>query len=69
MGHTKPEMLGDLAGELQIVTSRWADVKTPRGYREVKIEFHADAGARRKFLGSVQDAHALLAKKRSKSKR
>jgi hypothetical protein len=89
MGHTKPEMLADLARELDAIRgfegikerspgvfyykaiaflhfhdkdgSRWGDVKTPGGYQEVKIEFHADAAARRRFLDAVRNAHALLA--------
>jgi hypothetical protein len=94
MGHTKPEMLADLAGELEVVRGlegikerspgvfyyrstaflhfhdkdgkRWADVKTPRGYREIDIEFQPDARTRRKFLESVKDAHAVLARARSR---
>jgi len=90
MGHTKPEMLADIAAELAAVRGlegikerspgvfyyksiaflhfhdkngkRWADVKSPRGYREVAIDFQADARARRKFVQSVTDAHALLSK-------
>jgi hypothetical protein len=97
MGHTKPEMLADIAAELDVVRrldgikerspgvfyykssaflhfhdkdgKRWADVKTPRGYREVGIEFRPDARARRRFVESVKEAHALLARPRSKSER
>jgi hypothetical protein len=40
---------------------RWADVKTPRGYQEIEIQFAAGAAARGRFLQAVRDAHAALA--------
>jgi hypothetical protein len=44
--------------------SRWADVKTPAGYKEVVIAFSANAMAKRRFLKAVKDAHASLAGQR-----
>ena len=43
---------------------RWADVKTPRGYKEIAIGFGADIASRRRFLKAVRDAHAALAASR-----
>ncbi len=43
---------------------RWADVKTPNGYRKVGIEFRATAAARRRFVKAIKDAHAILAGRR-----
>jgi len=94
MGHTRPEMLSDIAHELDAIRalegmkekspgvfyyksvaflhfhdkagSRWADVKTPRGYQEIEIQFTPGAAARRRFLQAVRNAHAALAAARSK---
>jgi hypothetical protein len=88
MGHTKPEDLADIAGELDAIRSlegiversrgvfyyrssaflhfhdkdgsRWADVKTPTGYRKVAIEFDAGSAARQRFLSAVRKAHAVI---------
>jgi hypothetical protein len=41
--------------------ARWADVKTPKGWEQVPIDFQSTALTRKKFMQSVTKAHAVLA--------
>lgn len=47
---------------------RWADVKTPLGYKKIPISFDALASKRKSFLKEIENAHGVLSKKRGKKK-
>jgi hypothetical protein len=48
---------------------RWADLKTPAGWKRLPLDFAASAASRRRFLSRVKSASAMLKAKGARQTR